>query len=257
MLVLRLFYTPAPRNVTFVPEQGVWVSGTDTFSSSSSNTYTTGQTINVPQNTHLTRPGYELIGWTTNHDLVDTTITDAWINDPNRSLESLKTLLGDSFASVFFDLNYTVTADSDQFLYAMWAPAETTFLVGALSCGCRGRSRRQHREGPQDRGCTGGHHHAAGQVGKRHHGRYDQQDHGSALQPLPEHEGLFVLRRHSASCGTASSTTRFPPSLRWLRMAPRSSSCITFLNTFLTPLNSGRFPVKVWHRVLPIPMAML
>ena len=129
MLVLRLFYTPAPRNVTFVPEQGVWVSGTDTFSSSSSNTYTTGQTINVPQNTHLTRPGYELIGWTTNHDLVDTTITDAWINDPNRSLESLKTLLGDSFASVFFDLNYTVTADSDQFLYAMWAPAETTFLV--------------------------------------------------------------------------------------------------------------------------------
>ena len=129
MLVLRLFYTPAPRNVTFVPEQGVWVSGTDTFSSSSSNTYTTGQTINVPQNTHLTRPGYELIGWTTNHDLVDTTITDAWINDPNRSLETLKTLLGDSFASVFFDLNYTVTADSDQFLYAMWAPAETTFLV--------------------------------------------------------------------------------------------------------------------------------
>ncbi|MFR9256470.1 MAG: hypothetical protein ACLVJ6_13755, partial [Merdibacter sp.] len=104
----------------------MWVSGTDTFSSFVEHLRVRPSTS---RRTDLTRPGYELIGWTTNHDLVDTTITDAWINDPNRSLESLKTLLGDSFASVFFDLNYTVTADSDQFLYAMWAPAETTFLV--------------------------------------------------------------------------------------------------------------------------------
>ena len=61
---------------TFDPQGGVWSSGTDNFSSSTSRKYMTGQVIDVPVSTQakndIYRTGYKLLGWTTDKAALDT-----------------------------------------------------------------------------------------------------------------------------------------------------------------------------------------
>ena len=119
MLTLRLFYTQAPRQIIFDPQGGTWVSGTDTFSSSDSNIYTTDQVINVPQGAHVTKNGYVLAGWTT-----DKTKADAWSTDKDRTAATFT-----ATGAPLYTTTYTVAATSPQTLYALWMPGDITYVI--------------------------------------------------------------------------------------------------------------------------------
>ena len=124
MLVLRLFYTPAPREIVFDPQGGVWSSGTDNFSSSTSRKYMTGQVIDVPVSTQakndIYRTGYKLLGWTTDKAALDT--WEAIGADRNHATF-------DALTDVLYTTTYEVGAPLHQTLYAVWEPAEATFNV--------------------------------------------------------------------------------------------------------------------------------